>query len=460
MRRTTEWLFRMDARSLRTVGAALAVQTLIFGLGLLVTFGQIRTELSHRVAERAREQNVRTAQGLAETLSNLGWEDTAYGSPEWAKTQRLVEHLSMLGGAFVCIVDESGRIVAHPDLRSNPGLRDVRLGGPENASITPTSPATMDPRLDPARSGVYLDGNHYLAMRYLPGGKLRLLVHQPEEGLLAIGQNDTTGLILTAALAGALLLSLTAGTSFVLIRRHNNVLETVNRGLEQQVRERVAQFLAGRHAIIIGLAKLADSRDNETGKHLDRICTYTEMLAREMAPTNPEIDETWIANLKIAAALHDIGKVGIPDSILLKQGRLNADDRRVLETHPLIGADTLIVVRKRMGDDDLLNMGIQVALSHHERWDGTGYPYGLSGEQIPLAARIVALADVYDALTSERVYKAAMSHSWAVQVLSEGRGTHFDPLVVDAFARIAGRFDETKQRLQPTAEDLTKRQAA
>jgi HD-GYP domain-containing protein (c-di-GMP phosphodiesterase class II) len=149
--------------------------------------------------------------------------------------------------------------------------------------------------------------------------------------------------------------------------------------------------------------------------------------------------------------MHDIGKVGIPDSILLKPGPLTPEERRLMEQHPLIGADTLVAIRQRVGDDDLLNMGIQVTLSHHERFDGKGYPYRISSDQIPLSARIVALADMYDALTSDRVYKKAMSHAQATTIIRENRGSHFDPAIVDAYMRLERQFDQTHLALKPDA---------
>jgi HD-GYP domain-containing protein (c-di-GMP phosphodiesterase class II) len=150
--------------------------------------------------------------------------------------------------------------------------------------------------------------------------------------------------------------------------------------------------------------------------------------------------------------MHDIGKVGIPDSILLKPGGLSDQERRQMQTHTLIGSDTLIAIRRRVGDDDLINMGVQVALEHHERWDGTGYPYGLKAEEIALSARIVALADMYDALTSQRVYKAAMSHEEACRIIRDARGSHFDPRIVDAFDRVADTFSRARIELAPPPE--------
>jgi putative two-component system response regulator len=145
--------------------------------------------------------------------------------------------------------------------------------------------------------------------------------------------------------------------------------------------------------------------------------------------------------------MHDIGKVGIPDSILHKPGPLTPTERVIMQEHARIGAETIAAIRQRVGDDELLNMGLQVALSHHERFDGAGYPHRLQGEQIPLAARIVALADVYDALTTARPYKQAMTHDQARAIIREQRDKQFDPRIVDAFERIHREIDATRHDL-------------
>jgi response regulator RpfG family c-di-GMP phosphodiesterase len=234
-----------------------------------------------------------------------------------------------------------------------------------------------------------------------------------------------------------------------IVRRYQHELEYANRDLRQTLDERLSQGLATRTALILGLAKLADYRDTDTGAHLERICEYSEALARAARPHFKEINDTWITHLKPAASLHDIGKVGVPDHILLKAGKLTPPERKIIEKHTYMGADTLIAIRSTLGDDELIDLAIQIALFHHERWDGTGYPMGVSGDQIPLSARIVALADVYDALTSRRVYKQAMTHEAACDVILSLSGKHFDPAVIEAFVLVQAEFDRIRNRLQP-----------
>jgi putative two-component system response regulator len=218
-------------------------------------------------------------------------------------------------------------------------------------------------------------------------------------------------------------------------------LAELNRDLERKVAERSAELVHGRDTLIFGLAKLAESRDDETGKHLERICAYVELLGRELlARGAAEVTEMWVSTVAKTAALHDIGKVGTPDAVLRKPGSLTPDERKIIQKHPCVGGDALLAIKGRWGENPFLNAATEIALCHHEKWDGSGYPYGLRGADIPLSARVVALADVYDALTSPRVYKPAMSHQEAVAIISTGSGSHFDPQVVAAFEATAERF--------------------
>jgi putative two-component system response regulator len=266
-------------------------------------------------------------------------------------------------------------------------------------------------------------------------------------------QVATSEVTLSAAVAGALVLALTTLGLSMLVRRYDDEVGATTRALEAEVAQRLKEAVSTRDALIFGLAKLADYRDTDTGKHLDRICEYSALLARTLQRRGAPISDPWIERLRLAASLHDIGKVGIPDDILLKPGRFTPDERRVMERHAAIGADTLIAIRARLGQDEFLDMGIDVALQHHEKWDGTGYPGGLAGEGIALSARIVALADFYDALTSRRVYKEAAGHEETRELIAENRGRHFDPAVADAFESVHEEFNAIRLRLQPSEDE-------
>ncbi|TAL39812.1 MAG: PAS domain S-box protein [Spirochaetes bacterium] len=208
-------------------------------------------------------------------------------------------------------------------------------------------------------------------------------------------------------------------------------IELVEKGKELTSRLHQAQLIT-----ILSLAKLTEYRDIETGMHLERIMRYTEILAREMANNDDYRDyitEEYIRDLVNSCPLHDIGKVGIPDSILHKPGKLTREEFEVIKRHSTIGGDTIAEAEKRVEGRSYLNLGKEIAYYHHERWDGSGYPMGLAGTQIPLSARIVAVADVYDALISKRPYKDPYPHHRAIEIITGSAGSHFDESVVRCF---------------------------
>ncbi|MBN1150413.1 response regulator [candidate division WOR-3 bacterium] len=195
--------------------------------------------------------------------------------------------------------------------------------------------------------------------------------------------------------------------------------------------------------VIFSLAKLAESRDTDTGNHLERMRHYSKALAESLAkgPNPPqEIDRNFIEEIYLTSPLHDIGKVGIPDKILLKAGKLDDTEYEKMKNHTLIGFNTLIEAYNKSPRAKYLKMSAEIAKYHHEKYDGTGYPEGLSGEGIPLSARIVALADFYDALVSRRIYKEPYSHETAKTIILQNKGKHFDPMVVEAFLRCEAHF--------------------
>ncbi len=208
--------------------------------------------------------------------------------------------------------------------------------------------------------------------------------------------------------------------------------------------------LETRELLIFSLAKLAESRDPETGKHLERVQNYARLLAQEMA-NMPKyegvIDDEFVHLVYQTSPLHDIGKVGIPDSILLKPGRYSDDEFELMKAHTTIGAETLDAALAQNPNARFLQVAREIAAAHHERYDGRGYPLGLAAEEIPLSARIVAVADVYDALTSKRVYKDAFAHHVARNIILKDSGTHFDPDVVDAFLAVEAEFVEIRNAL-------------
>jgi HD-GYP domain-containing protein (c-di-GMP phosphodiesterase class II) len=223
-----------------------------------------------------------------------------------------------------------------------------------------------------------------------------------------------------------------------------NAMVTMSAGyLINKLIDSLAASLSSRQATVFGLAKLAEYRDNETGEHLLRMRKYAELLAaaRQKDRDAPaELTDDFIADISLSAILHDIGKVGVTDSILLKPGKLTVEEFEAIKTHPGIGGQVIESLMKYAPSCSFLKMGRDIAAGHHEKWDGSGYPKGLKGEEIPLSARIVALVDVYDALTTPRCYKRPFSHFEAKELIIAGQGKHFDPKLVTCFLRIEEQF--------------------
>jgi len=207
--------------------------------------------------------------------------------------------------------------------------------------------------------------------------------------------------------------------------------------------------LETRHVAIFAMAKLAESRDPETGQHLERMRNYSRILAAHLVGQDgarEKLGADFVENVYQTSPLHDIGKVGIPDYVLLKPGRLTDEEFDLMKHHTSVGADTLAAAAKEYPGVEYLRIAEGIARGHHERYNGKGYPKGLKGEEIPLCARIVALADVYDALVSKRVYKAAMPHDVARSIIIKERGEHFDPMVVDAFLAHEAEFVDCRSK--------------
>ena len=222
-------------------------------------------------------------------------------------------------------------------------------------------------------------------------------------------------------------------------------VEEYNTHLNEMVQAQVKEISESQIATIFALAKLAESRDDQTGKHLERVqqkCCLLATWLRRNSPYGEKISQQFIKTLLLTSPLHDIGKVGIPDAILLKPGKLTEEEFQIVKNHTVIGAETLEAARRIYPRNGFINMGIDIARQHHEKWDGSGYPDGLSGLQISLAGRIMAVADVYDALRSNRVYKPAFSQEETSRIMFEGSGKHFDPVIIDAFRHLQDKFDE------------------
>jgi len=244
----------------------------------------------------------------------------------------------------------------------------------------------------------------------------------------------------------------------LMLQESKALLARQNEVLEERIIERTSQLSELQDVAMVAMGALAESRDPETGNHIRRTQRYVKVLATEVAKhakyqdfLTPEV----ITSLYKSAPLHDIGKVGIQDSILLKPGKLTDEEFEEMKRHTTYGRDALAAAEQSIDSaDNFLVFAKEIAYSHQEKWDGSGYPEGLSGEDIPLPARLMAIADVYDALISKRVYKPAFSHEKAIDIITEGKGSHFEPLLVDCFLNIVDDFNQVAQDFADKEDEI------
>ena len=238
------------------------------------------------------------------------------------------------------------------------------------------------------------------------------------------------------------------GVYLIMARFHDDI-DTKQASTSSETLRQIQSLVRTRNAVIFGLAKLTDSRDPETGDHLERMSEYSTLLATALHDHPKfarQVTPAFIRLIGISSALHDIGKVGVEDRILLKPGPLTDKEREAMQKHPIIGAECLQKIEQRLGGSNFLQMAREIAMAHHERWDGNGYPHRLSGEEIPLAARIVAVADVYDALSTRRVYKDAILHDRCVDIIRSQAGKRLDPNLVEVWLTLEEEFAEIARR--------------
>ncbi|WP_295999496.1 two-component system response regulator [Rugamonas sp.] len=247
------------------------------------------------------------------------------------------------------------------------------------------------------------------------------------------------------------------------MKRVHDFLRDQNHFLETEVELRTREVVALQDVTIHTMASLAETRDSETGNHIRRTAHYVKTLAEKLRG-HPRfsafLTDKNIELLFKSAPLHDIGKVGIPDRILLKPGRFESHEMEIMKTHTTLGRDAIEAAERELGVTvDFLKYAKEIAYGHQEKWDGSGYPLGLSGDAIPISARLMAVADVYDALISRRVYKEGMSHEAAVAIIAEGRGQHFDPDMVDAFLALQAEFIAIAKTYADSDHDMEKKRA-
>lgn len=278
---------------------------------------------------------------------------------------------------------------------------------------------------------------------------------EDEEKGLQMGASD----YLTKPLSPPILLARIK--THLALKAQSDFLRDKAKFLSEEVDKRTREVVAIQDVTILAMASLAETRDSDTGNHIRRTQHYVKALAEHLQSKPKyanQISDGFLQLIFKSAPLHDIGKVGIPDRILLKPGKLNEDEWTIMKTHASLGCEAIDHAERELGTRvGFLSMAKDIAQSHHEKWDGSGYPHGLAGEAIPLAARMMALADVYDALISRRVYKEPMPVAEANAIIQKGKGTHFDPELVDAFLEIHTQFEAIAKRFADSDQDLAEK---
>jgi hypothetical protein len=323
------------------------------------------------------------------------------------------------------------------------------------------SPATTASPADAARGTFDAPSGLQLALVYPLGESGCSVLFHRDASEATLGPGAVGELL---ALAGAVTFvwasALLAFVAYLIVSRIQEGFQRHQSETERVALQRVQALVRTRDAVILGLARLAESRDCETGDHLDRISLYVSALGTALSG-HPKYRRTatpaFVRVLETSSVLHDIGKVGISDAILRKPGMLTDPEWAQMRAHATIGGECLRDVERRLGSSNFLQMAREIAMHHHERWDGTGYPDGLAGEQIPLSARIVAIADAYDAMSAGRVYLARRPHEECVCVIRQDAGTHFDPELVGVFLTISHQFHDIGRRYATGADDRSDR---
>lgn len=434
-----------------------ACQTFCLSWGVALFASWLNDSIRGAVHQQMLADNLQIAEQLTHLIQEIGLNDIRRNEQDWWRLQSVVADIRLPNEGFVCVVDSGdGALLCHPAFKDRPDTID-KASVPMPGKVAMPKKKPMEgakPMRRRARGGIVGKGKdmQVIAAAEIPMLNARILVHQYGRGIDQAVQRIIAPVwpIGLGVSAGSVLLSAIA--LILVMRAYDNRLADANERLEERVEQRTLSLRKTRDAVIFGLAKLAESRDTDTGEHLERIRLYVTLLAEQLHDDGLAIDPRYIEDLALASSLHDIGKVGIPDSVLLKPGRLEPDERCEMERHAELGGQCLAAIGDRLGEDDFLQLAKEVAYGHHEKWDGSGYPAGTAGESIPLSARIVAVADVYDALRSRRPYKEPMPHERARSILLEGSAGHFDPVVIEAFLACEERFLEISERSNATSQ--------
>lgn len=432
------------------LGVGVAAQIACIALGLWLHDRYILSAAMRQAEQNASTELAAESASLAAALREL---DLARPN-ELRQAARQLQTADLAAGDGLLLVDADWTVRAAPDPATPQPIpsqigplpqreqNHPRLG--EKVDWLPRAAAHLNPLVEPIEGEIVSGGHEYAGLAYrLARDDGYLIVYRPAERLTITPNQFADFLPLVGLMAFLWLSGLLSMCTFLSGKRlHDELFGELERSEERAMRREQA-LLRTRDAVIFGLAKLAESRDNETGEHVERISLYCQRLAAAMrrhSEYRDIITPAFIRLIEASSVLHDIGKVGIADAILHKPAALTSHERTEVQKHPVIGGDCLAEIERRLGASNFLQMAREIALFHHERWDGTGYPAGLKGEDIPLAARIVAIADNYDALVSRRPYKEPYTHETSTDLIRNGAGTQFDPKLVEIFLEIEGEF--------------------
>lgn len=360
-----------------------------------------------------------------------------------------------------------GVMVVDPDWRVVFPRKDAEQAGARAAEHTSPLQWTPDANArhntsEPLRGKIILeDGPHVAAVYALSNGQGYALHHYPVADFEARSAAPVRSLSVIGLITFVWMCALLGIAAYVILARlHENVDRAQSRLATDALRQ-TQNLVRTRDAVIFGLAKLAESRDPDTGDHLERISGYSTMIAsalRRDPKFRDEVTPAFVRLIGISSVLHDIGKVGVEDRILLKPGPFTPEERAEMKTHSVIGGECLRGIERRLGGSNFLQMAREITLYHHENWDGMGYPEGLAGTAIPLSARIVAIADIYDALSSKRVYKEPLPHKECVAIIRNEAGRKLDPDLVDVWLTLESRFRGIALKYADSTGDAARRE--
>ncbi|HJT32823.1 MAG TPA: HD domain-containing phosphohydrolase [Pirellulales bacterium] len=450
------------------LGVGVAAQIVCIALGLWLHDRYILSAV-HRAAEQnAATELAADSASLAASLRELD----LTRDDDLQEAARRMRSAGLAEGDRLLLTDADWNIRLTPDgtkagplpegdrLHPGPFPEGEGVAAGEKIDWVPRSFANLNPSIEPVEGVFKLGGQEHAGLAYrLARDDGYLIVSRPTERLTVGPAQFGDFLPLVGLMTFLWLSGLLSICTFLSGKRlHDELFGELERSEERAVRREQA-LLRTRDAVIFGLAKLAESRDNETGEHVERISLYCQRLAAAMR-RRPEyrdvVTPAFVRLIEASSVLHDIGKVGIADAILHKPAALTSLERTEVQKHPVIGGECLAEIERRLGASNFLQMAREIALFHHERWDGKGYPAGLKGEDIPLAARIVAIADNYDALVSRRPYKEPYTHETSIDLIRNGSGTQFDPKLVEVFLEIEPEFRDIARQYAAAARAATR----